>query len=100
VGFDINKIRKYVYRYDSKYVIGAYNCTFNERSLFVYRCRTNCKGYYIRKNVWKQLIDSYPSIRDILQKQIQEEYEMYLKKEMHATKEKYLFKIKQRSDFP
>jgi CRP-like cAMP-binding protein len=100
VGFDINKIRKYVYRYDSKYVIGAYNCTFNERSLFVYRCRTNCKGYYIRKNVWKQLIDSYPSIRDIIQKQIQEEYEMHLKKEMHETKEKYLFKIKQRSDFP
>jgi hypothetical protein len=42
VGFDINKIRKYVYRYDSKYVIGAYNCTFNERSLFVYKCKTDC----------------------------------------------------------
>lgn len=64
VGYDINKIRKYVYRYESKYVIGAkvftYNCTFNERSLFVYRCKTNCKGYYIRKNVWKQLLDSHP----------------------------------------
>jgi zinc protease len=32
-------------------VIGAYNCTFSERSLFVYRCRTDCQGYYIRKNV-------------------------------------------------
>ena len=42
VGFDINKIRKYVFRYDSKYVIGAYNCTFNERSLFVYKCKTDC----------------------------------------------------------
>lgn len=60
VGYDINKIRKYVYRYESKYVTGAYNCTFNERSLFVYRCKTNCKGYYIRKNVWKQLLDSHP----------------------------------------
>ena len=75
VGFDINKIRKYVYRYESKYVIGAYNCTFNERSLFVYRCRTNCKGYYIRKNAWKLLIDSFPTIRDIMQKQIKEEFE-------------------------
>ena len=97
VGFDINKIRKYVYRYESKYVIGEYNCTFNERSLYVYRCKTDCNGYYIRKIVWKQMLDAYPSIKEIIQKQIKEEYEMHLKKEMTATKEKYLFKIKQRS---
>ena len=68
VGFDINKIRNYVYRFNSNYVIGAYNCTFNERSLFVYRCRTDCQGYYIRKNVWKQLLDSFPSVCQIIQK--------------------------------
>ena len=68
VGFDINKIRNYVYRFNSNYVIGAYNCTFSERSLFVYKCRTDCQGYYIRKNVWKQLLDAYPSIKEIIQK--------------------------------
>jgi hypothetical protein len=29
IGFDINKIRKYVLRFESNYVIGAYDCTFN-----------------------------------------------------------------------
>ena len=29
IGFDINRLRKYVLRFDSNYVIGAYHCTFN-----------------------------------------------------------------------
>ena len=42
IGFDINKIRRYVLRFDSNYVIGAYDCTFNQKSLFVYKCKTEC----------------------------------------------------------
>ena len=57
IGFEINKIKKFVFRYNSNFVIGAYNCTFNQRSLFIYKCKTRCQGYYLRKNLWKDLLN-------------------------------------------
>jgi hypothetical protein len=42
IGFEINRIKKFVFRYNSNFVIGAYNCTFNQRSLFIYKCKTQC----------------------------------------------------------
>jgi hypothetical protein len=60
LGFQINKIKRYVLRFDCNFVIGAYNCTFNERSSFIYKCRTQCTGYYLRKHTWKELLNEYP----------------------------------------
>ncbi len=42
IGFDINKIRRFVLRFQNYFEIGAYNCTFIERSQFVYKCKTDC----------------------------------------------------------
>ena len=66
IGFAINKIKKYALRFESKYVLGAYNCTFNERSMFIYKCKTGCSGYYLRKNTWKNLLGEYPIIQEII----------------------------------
>lgn len=44
IGYDINKVRKFVLRYNNKTVVGAYNCTFSKQSIFVYRCKTMCTG--------------------------------------------------------
>lgn len=49
VGFEINKLKKYVLRFTDKVVVGAYNCTFRLRAIFCYRCKTDCEGYSIRK---------------------------------------------------
>ena len=75
IGFEINKIRKFVIRLKNDYEIGAYNCTFNERSSFVYKCRTDCHGYFLRKNTWKELLDGHPYLKIIIQKQVQEDYQ-------------------------
>jgi hypothetical protein len=33
-------------------VIGAYGATFNKRALFIYRTKTQCEGFFIRKRNW------------------------------------------------
>lgn len=73
IGFAINKIKKYALRFESKYVLGAYNCAFNERSMFIYKCKTECSGYYLRKNTWKNLLDEYPIIQEIIQNHLRDD---------------------------
>ena len=36
--------------------IGAYGTTFFERSSFLYKTKTKCEGYYIRKSNWLTLL--------------------------------------------
>ena len=65
MGFDLNRIRKYVLRFENSCVIGIYNCTFDERELFIYQCRTECSGYLLRKRVWRDLLTEYNSIASV-----------------------------------
>jgi hypothetical protein len=66
VGFDINRIRKYVLRFENSCVIGIYNCTFDERALFIYQCKTECTGYFLRKRNWRDLLNEYSNIASVL----------------------------------
>jgi hypothetical protein len=52
IGYEINRVKKYVLRFKDSNVIGAYQCTFNKRSMFIYKTVTVCKGYSIRKVNW------------------------------------------------
>ena len=36
VGYELNKNKRFVVRFQDQCVIGAYNCTFNVRSMFIY----------------------------------------------------------------
>lgn len=63
IGFEINKIRKFVLRFEKNLVIGAYNCIFDERSMFIVLCKTECSGYFIRKHKWKEVLKDFESIK-------------------------------------
>ena len=52
IGYEINRVKKYVLRFKDSGVIGAYQCTFNKRSNFIYKTVSICQGYSIRKNSW------------------------------------------------
>lgn len=83
VGFEINRIVTFVLRYSCTQkdttslndkedykrmgkVIGAYNLTFNKRSLFVYRTFKECEGFSVKRNNWKILIEDHPEISNLL----------------------------------
>ena len=62
IGYEINRVKKYVLRFKDTNVIGAYQCTFNKRSIFVYKTITSCKGYFIRKLEWQKVLDENVNI--------------------------------------
>ena len=62
IGYNINRERKYVIRYSDRTMIGAYNCTFNKRAIFLYKCKSDCSGQFIRKEHWKDLMESFEVI--------------------------------------
>ena len=61
IGYEINRFTKYILRYKNSLAranaIGAYGATFNKRSLFKFRCASECKGFFIRKSMWLKVID-------------------------------------------
>ena len=61
-------------RYSNKTVIGGYNCTHDKRSIFVYKCRTNCEGYTIRKEQWLEILDNYEKIRMTIERNVETDY--------------------------
>lgn len=66
VGFEINKIQKFVMKFKEANVINAYACTYNQRSEWIYKTKTNCTGYFIRKKNWKNLFKDHYKIVDEL----------------------------------
>ena len=47
-------------------VIGDYYLSFNKRSEYVYKTKTDCYGFSIRKKNWKSVIQNNPNIADEL----------------------------------
>lgn len=49
VGYSINNQNHFYPELFSTNVIGAYGATFNKRALFMYKTKTQCEGFFIRK---------------------------------------------------
>ena len=56
VGYSINNKYHYLPQQYSHNVIGAYGATFNKRAIFIYKTKTICTGYFIRKSKWLSII--------------------------------------------
>ena len=49
IGFEISRDTKYVLRLPKRNVIGAFNCTFDKKTLFKYKVSRKIAAYTIRK---------------------------------------------------
>ena len=58
IGFGINRITKFVLRKQKSIVIADHGCTFNHKSNFIYKAKSNCEGFSIKKLAWLQVLDS------------------------------------------
>ena len=52
IGFELNKKDRPVLRVKKGAIIGGYNCTFNTKTMYVYKCASRVEGYIIRKHAW------------------------------------------------
>ena len=99
IGYEINRIKKYVLRFKGINVIGAYDCTFNKRSTFVYKTISVCKGYSIRKHKWKAICQSNQELSSYLNVLIFHDFETRIKKKILIEKEQDMIKWSQRADY-
>lgn len=99
IGYEINKQRKYVLRYTNRTLVGAYNCTYNKRTMFLYRCRSECKGYFIRKENWLEAISLNKEIGDYIKENVQNEYFDNILQKVMTAKKIHIDKLAQRKDF-
>ena len=64
VGFEINKKTMYKLRLMHEIVIGFYECSFDRRSLLIYKSRNISKGYFVRKKNWFFINKDFPEMSD------------------------------------
>ena len=99
IGYQVNKKPKFVIRYTDKTMVGAYNVSFNKRSLFIYKCSTDCHGYFIRKQKWVSILSQDKDIETFINQNVEKWYINQIKRKVLQLKEKDLMKMSIRKDF-
>ena len=70
VGFEVNKKHKFIIKYENKCIIGAFGISFGQRSRYIYKTLSICKGYFIRKQKWFEILMEKPEISKVLKQNI------------------------------
>ena len=70
-GFEINKIRQIGIQWECDQdkgacVVGGYNCTFFQRSNYIWKCQTDVEGYFIYRCDWVSILEDHDEIGRIL----------------------------------
>lgn len=61
LGYDINRMTKYVLRLEGKMQLGAFEMCFNRRSQLIYKASQNSfNSYFMRKKNWMTIKNDYP----------------------------------------
>lgn len=99
IGYEVNKTEKFKLRMGQNTVIGAFNICFNKRQIFIHRTHTECRGYSIRKQYWKKIMDDFPEFFSILKRKVLYEYITKIRKPIMAFKDKDIIHYDKRADF-
>lgn len=75
-------------------VIGAYNCIFDKKTLFLYKCCNKVNGYFIRKKYWRILEENYPQIADEVKENVEHEYIKNIKTRVIFEQKKFIERMK------
>jgi hypothetical protein len=97
IGYEINREQRFVLRLSKGAIVGAYNCCFERRSLFLYKCKSNVQGYILRKEYWNELLDDFSEIADILKETVYFEYANTIKFKINAEKRNYIRRVSRRA---
>jgi len=99
VGYELNKFKKVVLRFNNRCVIGAFYATFNQRSNFIYCSTSDIESHFIRRHAWLQLLEDVPLIAYGMKKRILEHYYLRLKFRLSRRKGGDLRRYLDRKDY-
>ena len=103
IGFEMNRHHHPVVKFTNTatkgQIIGAYGCTFDKRSSFLYKTLNDCEGFFIRKGNWKEALEESPELSKSLSINIKQNYEESIQKPIMARKREAMEKWKTRNDY-
>jgi hypothetical protein len=100
IGYELNNKTRYVMRLTKGGVVGAYNCTFDKKTIFIYKCKSEFSGYTIRKLNWLRIMknDDYHFITEVVKNNVRTEYLIKIKNRVLLEQSKYIKLLKGRAD--
>lgn len=86
-----------ILKYGKGSIIGAYECTFNKRSLYKYKVIKSVEGYFIRKSKWLQIMNEHDNVFRMFTVNFLKKY-MKFKKRIDTAKHEMILKLQERAD--
>ena len=81
IGFELNNKTKFSLRLFKGGVVGAFNCTYNKKTIFIYKVKSEFKGLTIRKMKWLSILknDEFHMISNVVKQNVSREYFLKIK---------------------
>ena len=82
-------------------MIGGYNLISTTRSDFVYKTHCLCQGYFIRREMWKNILDNddHKVLASMFKKRLLRNFKLEIINKVMPIKKARLKKWKQRADY-
>lgn len=99
IGFEFNRSIKNAVRLTKGMAIGAYNCTFDKKTIFNYSVHSSLHAFTIRKRNWFYHINdkNFDDLAKPLRKKIEENYMLNIKYPIIRFQTKFLNRQKEKS---
>ena len=78
-------------------ILGAYNCTYNKKTMYLYKCKSDVEGFMLKKRAWGDIVEDYGEIADILKENVKLEYIQTIKFKVNSEKKNYINKLRKRA---
>ena len=100
LGYDINRVTKYVTRMQGNIRIGAYECSYNKRSQLIYRSSRNSDFcHFIRKKKWMQIETQNPGFYLMMRRKSLDFYNQHIRRKINNSKNITMDKFMRRADY-
>ena len=99
VGYEVNRKETLKIQLTKGSKIGAFECCYDKRSIYVYRAVTEVEGFFITKKNWKQLEADHPMFFTFIRRQALEQFVHVIRYNLEKCKEKVVNHYDKRSDY-
>lgn len=98
IGYEFNGYQHYKIRYKNTNLIGAYNIIYNQKTQFLYKTFTRCRGFFIRKRPWEEIMESHQQVTDEFKASIANWYDIQVRGRLNFYKRKDIKRLSNRRD--
>ena len=99
VGYEVNRKETLKIQFTKGSKIGAFECSYDKRSIYVYRAVTDVEGFFMFKKNWKKLEADHPLFFRFIRRQALKQFVEVIRSNLEKCKEKVVVHYDKRSDY-